>query len=155
MDSVRNALVSLINSKITPLFAVRDFNITPSMVKTKFEISTEEIEFPTFEARYYLSSDSDNQDIKPSAIMSRNGLGQFVEIVERAAVDVYGQENCGFIGCWRYCWSFTMFLYAIMALSLREPQHPDIYAVLLLPFYCSTALNKALKSRCIFIKISV
>ncbi|NLL39639.1 MAG: hypothetical protein GX254_08665 [Clostridiales bacterium] len=81
VDSVRNALVSLINSKITPLFAVRDFNITPSMVKTKFEISTEEIEFPTFEARYYLSSDSDNQDIKPSAIMSRNGLGQFVEIV--------------------------------------------------------------------------
>lgn len=81
VEAVRNALLSLIKSKITPLFAVRDFNITPATIKSRFEISTEEIEFPTFEARYYLSSDSDNHDIKPSAIMSRDGLGQFVEIV--------------------------------------------------------------------------
>jgi hypothetical protein len=78
---VQSALLNLIRSKIKPLFAVRDFNITPSMVINKFSIPKEELEFPTFEARYNLSADSDERGIKPSAIMSREGLGHFVELV--------------------------------------------------------------------------
>ena len=78
---VQFALLNLIRSKITPLFAVRDFNITPSMVINKFLIPKEDLEFPTFEARYSLSANSENQAIKPAAIMSREGLGHFVELV--------------------------------------------------------------------------
>ncbi len=78
---VQFALLNLIRSKITPLFAVRDFNITPSMVIGKFQIPKEDLEFPTFEARYNLSADSEDRGIKPAAIMSREGLGHFVELV--------------------------------------------------------------------------
>lgn len=83
VDMVQNALVSLLRSKIRPLFAVRDFSITPAMIKSKFKISTDAVEFLSFEARYKLSADTETPDLKPSAVMSREGLSHFVEIAKR------------------------------------------------------------------------
>ena len=83
VDMVQNALVSLLRSKIRPLFAVRDFSITPAMIKSKFKISTENVDFLSFEARYKLSADTETPDLKPSAVMSREGLAHFVEIARR------------------------------------------------------------------------
>ncbi len=83
VDMVQNALVSLIRSKVRPLFAVRDFSITPAMIKSKFKISTETIEFLSFEARYKLSADTETPELKPCAVMSREGLSHFVEIASR------------------------------------------------------------------------
>ncbi|MBR6311438.1 MAG: hypothetical protein IKR51_00500 [Oscillospiraceae bacterium] len=83
VDMVQNALVSLLRSKIRPLFAVRDFSITPAMIKSKFKISTDNIDFLSFEARYKLSADTETPDLKPSAVMSREGLAHFVEIARR------------------------------------------------------------------------
>jgi len=86
VDMVQNALVTLARSKVRPIFAVRDFNITPTMVRSKFKVSTEHIEFLSFEARYNLSADSGDTGIKPSALMSREGLGHFVEIASRSRI---------------------------------------------------------------------
>jgi hypothetical protein len=89
VDMVQNALVTLIRSDITPLFAIRDFNVSTSMLKNKFKISMDQITFLSFEDRYALSSDSEGNmnskngskvGVKPAAIMSREGLGHFVEI---------------------------------------------------------------------------
>lgn len=83
VDMVQNALVSMLRAKTNPLFAVRDFNITPAMIKSKFKISTDSIDFLSFEARYKLSADIESPEIRPTAIMSREGLSHFVEITRR------------------------------------------------------------------------
>ena len=79
VDMVQNALVSIIQSDVTPLFAVRDFNISPVMLKNKFKVTTDNLTFLPFQERYKLSSDSDT-GTKPSALMSREGLNHFVEL---------------------------------------------------------------------------
>jgi hypothetical protein len=79
VDMVQNALVSIIQSDVTPIFAVRDFNISPAMLKNKFKVTTDSLTFLPFQDRYRLSSDSDT-GTKPSALMSRDGLNHFVEL---------------------------------------------------------------------------
>ena len=41
VQSVQNALFALLRTKIAPIFAVRDFNITPLMLGQKFKMSTD------------------------------------------------------------------------------------------------------------------
>jgi hypothetical protein len=79
VDMVQNALISIIQSNVTPLFAVRDFNISPAMLNNKFKVTTDSLTFLPFQERYKLSSDSDT-GTKPSALMSREGLNHFVEL---------------------------------------------------------------------------
>jgi hypothetical protein len=84
VDMVQNALVTLIRSDITPLYIIRDFNISPVMLKNKFKISADKINFLPFTDRYMLSSDSEGgaSSLKPAAVMSREGLGHFVELTQ-------------------------------------------------------------------------
>ena len=80
-DSVRNALFSLEGSKLRPIFAVRDFNITPAMLKSKFRLPGT-VSFPPAEDRFLLSADGDPEEAEPpAAIMTREGLGHYLELV--------------------------------------------------------------------------
>ncbi len=79
-DAVQSALVNMLHSKITPIFAIRDFNVTPALIRSKFKIPLEEGEFTTFAARYELSQSSQQSEV-PSALMSREGINHYTEIV--------------------------------------------------------------------------
>ncbi len=83
---MQNSLVSLLRSGLTPFFAVRDFNISPAMLKTKFKIPTESFRFPPYEERYALSSEGEAGagGAGPAAGMSRDSLGRFVERAQTA-----------------------------------------------------------------------
>ncbi len=79
VDMVQNALINLLRSKVRPIFAVRDFNVNPAMLKTKFKLGSREIRFLPMEDRYQLSVDSESEAV-PTALMTREGLGHYVEI---------------------------------------------------------------------------
>jgi len=79
--SVMNALVSLLQTKVKPLFAVRDFNITPRMLQNKFHISTDKIDFLTYEERYTLSDLKPDERARPFAVLNREGLRPFVDVL--------------------------------------------------------------------------
>ena len=80
-DSVRSALLSLRESRLRPIFAIRDFNVTPAMVKSKFRLP-EEVSFPPAEDRFLLSADPDPEEAEPpAAVMTREGLGHYLEVV--------------------------------------------------------------------------
>ena len=81
LNSVKEALVSLLHSKIKPLFAIRDFNVSPIMLQTKFQISTDKIDFLTYEARYALSDLEADPQGKPFAVLCREGLGPLADVV--------------------------------------------------------------------------
>ena len=81
-DSVRSALLSLNRSRLRPVYAIRDFDITPAMIKSKFRLSGNDITFPPAEDRFRLSVDGDPDESEPpAAIMTREGLNHYLEVI--------------------------------------------------------------------------
>lgn len=86
--SVRSALGTLMGSDYDPVFALRDFNITPKMLADKFDMVTDGFDFPSYSERCEISSRELSEYSKPSAILSRDGLAPFVSLAEHAK-DLY------------------------------------------------------------------
>lgn len=84
VDSVRDALYMLMRSDRHPVFAVRDFNITPQLLSVKYDIPTDGFDFPSFAQRYEISGAEPSEASKPAALVSREGLGAFVHLAEHA-----------------------------------------------------------------------
>lgn len=84
VDSVRDALYMLMRSDRHPVFAVRDFNITPQLLSVKYDIPTDGFDFPPFAQRYEISGAEPSEASKPAALVSREGLGAFVHLAEHA-----------------------------------------------------------------------
>ena len=79
-DAVQSALVNMLHSRITPIFAIRDFNVNPALIRSKFKIPLAEGEFTTFAARYELSQSGEQSGV-PAALMSREGINHYAELV--------------------------------------------------------------------------
>ena len=84
VDSVRDALYMLMRTDRHPVFAVRDFNITPQLLSVKYDIPTDGFDFPSFAQRYEISGAEPSEASKPAALVSREGLGAFVHLAEHA-----------------------------------------------------------------------
>jgi len=80
-SGVKKALTVLRKNGITPVLAIRDFNITPSMIESKFNISTDTADYPPIEDRLALSNPDRIYASKPSAVISREGLAHYAECV--------------------------------------------------------------------------
>jgi hypothetical protein len=78
--TVQRALISLLRTRRRPIFAIRDFNITPEMIRHKFRMPTDGFDFPSFAKRYEISSAARSGGSKIAAVISRDGLGPMVEL---------------------------------------------------------------------------
>jgi len=83
LPSVQGALASLLRGKRKPVFAVRDFNIDPLLVRQKFRTSTDGFEFPSFAERYRISGAAPAEGSPAAAVLARDGLAPFAETAER------------------------------------------------------------------------
>lgn len=79
---VRRALVSLMRSNRHPVFAVRDFNITPEMLHSSFDIATDGYDFPPYVERYAISEPKAGADSKVAAVVCREGLGPLTHMAD-------------------------------------------------------------------------
>ena len=84
LPSVRNALNLLLHHGMTPVLAIRDFNVTPDMLETRFKISTDVAELPKIEERLALSNPDRLYTAKPAAVIGREGLHHFAETIAAA-----------------------------------------------------------------------
>ena len=80
VQSVQNALFGLLRTKIAPIFAVRDFNITPLMLSQKFKMSTDGFDFPAYSKRYAMSAAEPSDYTQTAGIVARDGLGPLVSV---------------------------------------------------------------------------
>lgn len=80
VQSVQNALFALLRTKIAPIFAVRDFNITPLMLGQKFKMSTDGFDFPAYRKRYAMSASEPSDYTQTAGIVARDGLGPLVSV---------------------------------------------------------------------------
>ena len=81
--SVQRALAALLRSKCRPVFALRDFNVTPVMIKKKFRMPTDRLEFPSYTERFELSALQPDGGVKPAAVSLRENMASLVELSDR------------------------------------------------------------------------
>ena len=81
--SVQDALVLLLRSKMEPIFAIRDFNITPSMIRDTFQMPTDAFKFPPYAERYRISGATPDRMSRVAAVIARDGMGPLVDVAER------------------------------------------------------------------------
>ncbi len=72
---VRKALVGLIRSSRHPVFAIRDFNVNPEMLREIFDVATDGYDFPPYTERFKLSEAPADSQAPVSAVICREGLG--------------------------------------------------------------------------------
>ena len=79
--AVRPALTALIRNKIGPVLCTRDFNLIPAMLRQRFKLPVEKMEFPEMARRTELSDPDQEHSDTLSAVLCREGLGPFSEAV--------------------------------------------------------------------------
>ena len=94
ITSVQDALVNLLHSRGEPLFAIRDFNITPLMIRQKFKMPTESFDFPSFARRYQISAAQPGANSQIVAVLSRVGLGPLVGASDKGRRLCRGVKLC-------------------------------------------------------------
>lgn len=77
---IREALLTLLSSSHHPVFAVKDFNITPEMLHELFDVPTDGYDFPPFEQRFSISVPKEDSCSSIAAVVCREGLSSFVEM---------------------------------------------------------------------------
>ncbi len=82
MASVQRALFALRKARRKPIFAVRDFNQDPMLLKRQFGVSTEGFEFPPFPERYRISATPAGSRSPIAGIISQDGLETLVDLAE-------------------------------------------------------------------------
>lgn len=81
-DNVDAALQMILHNGIQPVFAVRDFNITPALLKRKFKINTKKrCLYPALSQRLALSEEERVSNRHPGALLFREGLMPYAETV--------------------------------------------------------------------------
>lgn len=77
--TVEPALYALIHNHISPVLATRDFNIIPAMLRQRFKLPADRMEFPAVERRVELSDSRQSHSDILTAVLCREGVGPFTE----------------------------------------------------------------------------
>ena len=79
--TVRPSLSALIDNKISPILATRDFNLTPAMLRQRFKLPAERMDFPEQSRRRTLSAPDQKHDLPLVCVLCREGIGPLSEAV--------------------------------------------------------------------------
>lgn len=89
--SVQNALKYLLKSSERPVFAARDPNIAPRMLKQKFRTQADGFDFPPFRQRYALSEPDLGEEDPICGVVTRTGLAALLAITKT------GRQLCRYV----------------------------------------------------------
>ncbi len=82
LPEVKTALQGLIASNRHPIFAIRDFNITPELLHEVFDVATDGYDFPPYGDRFRISEAQPSESSKVSAVVCREGLGPLTHLAD-------------------------------------------------------------------------
>lgn len=80
-SSVEPALNAIIRNRIAPVLATRDFNIIPAMLRQRFKLPADKMEFPPVVRRIELSAQDQEHCPILCAVLCRQGLSPYSEVV--------------------------------------------------------------------------
>ena len=79
--TVAPALDALLRGNLMPVMATRDFNLIPAMLRQRFKLPADRMEFPPVERRRELSDEETEHAETLTAILCREGLAPFADAV--------------------------------------------------------------------------
>ena len=79
---VRKALVGLMRSNRHPIFAIRDFNVNPEMLRQSFDVATDGYDFPPYVERFAISEATPGEESKLAAVVCREGLAPLTHMAD-------------------------------------------------------------------------
>ena len=82
LPEIRAALQELIASNRHPIFAIRDFIITPDMLHSVFDVATDGYDFPPYGDRFRISEARPSELSQVSAVVCREGLGPLTHLAD-------------------------------------------------------------------------
>ncbi len=82
LPEVKVALQQLIASNRHPIFAIRDFNITPDLLRDVFEVATDGYDFPPYGDRFRISEAKPSDTSKVAGVICREGLGPLTHLAD-------------------------------------------------------------------------
>ena len=80
-DVVFPSVAALLQEKISPVLATRDFNLIPAMLRQRFKLAANRMDFPPVERRRELSDPEQPHNSTLTAVLSREGIYPFSETV--------------------------------------------------------------------------
>lgn len=75
------AISALTSNRVSPVLCTRDFNLIPAMLRQKFKLPVEKMDFPAVERRTELSDPAALHSARLTAVLCREGLAPFSEAV--------------------------------------------------------------------------
>jgi hypothetical protein len=81
LPSVQSALIAMLKWRIDLFFAMRDFNVTPSMVGQKFKVPFESFVFIPAKDSYSISDLYSGKQGRMASVLIREGLSPFAEAI--------------------------------------------------------------------------
>lgn len=79
--AIRPAIESLIANGLKPILATRDFLIIPEMLRQRFKLPADRMEFPNLDRRRELSARRLEHERTLTAVLCREGLGPYADAV--------------------------------------------------------------------------
>lgn len=79
--TISPAISALVGAHVSPVLCTRDFNLIPAMLRQKFKLPVEKMDFPSVERRTELSDPDAPHSPRITAVLCREGLGPFSEAV--------------------------------------------------------------------------
>lgn len=79
--AIEPSLHALIRNRVVPVLATRDFNLIPAMLRQRFKLPVEKMEYPPVERRAELSDPEQEHSEILTAVLCREGLGPYSEAV--------------------------------------------------------------------------
>jgi hypothetical protein len=83
-ETVFPAMEELIEAKIGPVLATRDFNLIPAMLQQRFKLAADKMDFPPVERRRELSDPEQPHSETLTALLCREGLYPLAEVLTAA-----------------------------------------------------------------------
>jgi len=80
-DTVFPSVEALLREKVGPVLATRDFNLIPAMLQQRFKLAADRMDFPPIERRRELSEENQSHSETLTAVLCREGLAPFADVV--------------------------------------------------------------------------
>jgi len=83
--ATQDALGLMQRTRREPIFALRDFNLSPVAIENKFHLPADKINFPSFTERFRISGTPVTEASPVAAVVCREGVMPVVEMSERGS----------------------------------------------------------------------
>lgn len=79
--AVKPAVEALLENGLGPILATRDFSVIPDMLRQKFQLPVDRMDFPNLDRRRELSGEGQPHAPELAAVLCREGVGPYAEAV--------------------------------------------------------------------------